>query len=130
MSEGGKELKGFCSGAEVGIFGIRDTNLILTRCAVEARHVDDAVAIRKRQILEEESVGYREDHGVRANSEGQSENGDGGETGRFAEHAETETEIMKQIVDPIYVSCIAAGFLGLFEATEFAKSGVASFFGR
>ena len=58
------------------------------------------------------------------------ENRNGGEAGAFAEHARSVASVLQEIVEPIRVARVAAGFPGLFHSSECSKRRVASFVAR
>ena len=62
--------------------------------AVHFRTTRRGVANRKR--AQQDSVDEAEDGGVGADAEGESENGDGGEAWRLAEHPQPESEVLKK----------------------------------
>src|SRR5690348_7530332 len=75
----------------------------------------------------EQALNPTENRRIRADAEGECENGDDGETGGFAQHAEAEAQILEQILKPTDAARVATFLLGLFDAAEFDESGAASF---
>src|SRR5579859_4469256 len=55
---------------------------------------DELAWMRIRQWIEQHAIHDRKKGGVRADAQGQSENGDGGERGRFGEHSKGVTNIL------------------------------------
>jgi hypothetical protein len=57
--------------------------------------------MRVGERVEESCVDHAEDGGGGADAEGDGENGDGAKAGRFAQHAQTVTKILGNVVEPI-----------------------------
>jgi hypothetical protein len=68
------------------------------------------------------------EHAVDA--EGKCEDGDGCESGGFAEHAEGVVNVLGEVLNPVYAATIAALFLTLFNSAHFDECLAASFFRR
>src|SRR5262249_58999512 len=70
---------------------------------------------------EQECVDKAENGRVGANAQGECENGDSGESRRFAEHAKTETNVLKEILDKPHATNIAALLFLLLQTFDGAK---------
>src|SRR5207244_10742769 len=53
---------------------------------------------------QEHGVDEAEDGGVRADTEGQGEDGDGGEAGGLAQHHQAEVQILYELLNPVYAT--------------------------
>ncbi len=83
----GAEFGGSDSGAGTAVSGL---------VGVADLHDDEAVGVRVGEGVEQDSVDDGEDGGGGADAEGESENGDGGEAGIFAQHAQSVTKILEE----------------------------------
>ena len=61
---------------------------------VTRRDVDEFGGTRKWKRAEEDGVDDAKDRGVGANAQGQGQDGNGGEGRIFAEHAQTEADVL------------------------------------
>src|SRR5215470_8007787 len=77
--------------------------------------------IPDRQRAKESRVNQAKDGGVGADAEGEGKHGDGGEAGRFAEHAEGEAQILQKRVGEGQAAAFAIDLASLFEAAEVEK---------
>src|SRR5436309_1688180 len=59
-----------------------------------------------------------EDGGVRADTEGQGEDGDGGEAGGLAQHPQAVVQILYEILNPVYATGVAAFLFGLLDTFQ------------
>ena len=66
-----------------------------------SRNDHELLGMRVRKRLEHHTVHNAEDRGVGADAEGEGQDGDGGEAGRFAQHAEGEATIRENRIEPI-----------------------------
>jgi hypothetical protein len=82
------------------------------------------------QRAEQDGIDDGEDGGVSANAESESQDGDGGEAGIFAERAEGETKILSSDLEKRESAAGAVGFLGGFDAAKFQEGLAAGFGGR
>ena len=83
------------------------------------------IAVRER--AEEDAVDDAEDGGGRTDTEGKSEDRDGGEDRRFAKHAKTESEVLEKSFEEWEGAVVADEFFGLLRATEPDQSLAAGF---
>jgi hypothetical protein len=66
----------------------------------------------------------------RADTEGEGQDGNDGETRRFAQHAHTEVQILYEILNPIYAAGIATLLFAFFDSAHFEECLAARFFQR
>src|SRR5215469_112969 len=90
---------------------------------------DELLRMRHRQVAQQDLIGQREDGGVGADAQGESENGDGGEARRFSEHAKSEAQILEQGVEEGKATAVAVALPGLFETAELEERLAAGLFG-
>src|SRR5205823_14859875 len=77
---------------------------------------------------QEHGVDEAEDRGVGADAEGEGEHGDGGEAGGLAKHAQSVTQVLNEILNPIYVACVTILFFGLLDTTHIDSRSSVRFF--
>jgi hypothetical protein len=87
-------------------------------------------SVRERQRSQDHGVDDREDRGVCADTERESEDGDGGEAWIFTEGADGEAEILEEIVQPGPRPWIARDALHQGDIAKFSARSAGSFFGR
>ncbi len=75
-------------------------------------------------------VDEREDGGIGADAERDRDDDDGGEDGRFANAAQGEAQILREMIEPRGDPNSARVFHHPGNVAEFAHGGVAGFFGR
>jgi hypothetical protein len=92
--------------------------------------IDEAIRIAVREGAQEDSVDEAEDGGGGADAEGERYDGEGGESGVLAEHAEAEGEILHERWEEVGGAGGAAGFHGLGERAEFELGAATGFGGR
>jgi hypothetical protein len=91
--------------------------------------VDEFVGIREWERTEEDGIDDREDGGVGADAESESEDGDNCKGRRFFQEAEGETGVVKEGFYDGEGLLFADALFGLFEAAEFEEGLAAGFLG-
>src|ERR1700722_1774527 len=84
---------------------------------------DEATGITIWKRSHKNTVGNAKDGRVCCDSQGQNSDGEKSKTRAFAEHAKTIAHVFNEIFDEIGTACIAAIFLDLLDASEFANRG-------
>src|SRR5215469_9974955 len=70
------------------------------------------------QRSQQDGIHQAEDGRVGADAESEGEHGNASEAGRFAEHAESEAEVLQQGVEEGQAAAFAVDFSGLLEAAK------------
>jgi hypothetical protein len=78
----------------------------------------EVLGLRIRERTEEDGVDDTENGGVGADAEGEGENGDGGESGIFAEYAEGKADVAGESFEEEAGALFANVFLGFFNGAE------------
>ena len=68
--------------------------------------------MRVGKRLQQDGVDQAEDGGAGSDAERESENRDGSEAGIFAEHAESETDVLQKSFEEGEAAAVADGFFG------------------
>src|SRR5580704_4387074 len=66
--------------------------------------------MRKRKRLEQHTVYYGENRGVRSDAKGEGENGDDAEAGTLAQHAQAVTRVLQKVLKPVPAPRLATFF--------------------
>src|SRR6185437_684643 len=90
----------------------------------------ERVWISDRQFAKQKGIENREDGGVGADAQGESEYGDGRKARRFAQSAEAVAQVLDDCVQPCAHALGANAFLGLLDAAQLDLCGAAGFYGR
>ena len=85
---------------------------------INARNADEPFRIGVGKRDEKDSIHKAKDGGVCADAEGESEDGDSGEGGRFAEHAKGEAKVLEKRVEKRKAAGFAVLLFGLLRAAE------------
>src|ERR1700734_464060 len=86
--------------------------------------------MRNAELIEQRLFGESENGSVRADAQRESENGDGGEAGRFAENAQSVAHVSVERFQPETAALFAAVFFHAFDRAELQRGLAAGFFGR
>ena len=76
---------------------------------------------------EHDRIDQAEDRRVGSNANSERDDGDGGESEIFRQHAHTEANILKQRLNEAHAPGVPAFFFSLSDAAKLAESGIASF---
>src|SRR5579863_3290909 len=96
---------------------------------VQPSEVNDAIRLRIGKRAKNNAVDNTENSGVGADSEGQSEDGDGSKTWRFAQHAQSEAQVQEDLFEPDEGPDVASVFPDARDVAEFEKGSAARFLG-
>src|SRR5207253_3259382 len=80
--------------------------------------VHQPLGIGKGQRAPELRFEDAKDGRVGADAEGQSKDDDGSEAGRFPQYAQTNAQILNEVLNPIYTSRVAASLFGLLDTAQ------------
>src|SRR6185312_14415070 len=92
-----------------------------SRCFValiQPQHLNQLLRSLHRQETEHNGIDQAENGRVRANAQGQSQNGDGGEGRRFAQHAQRKAQILNEGLKQVHAQALAALFFVVLITAE------------
>src|SRR5215472_10280847 len=90
----------------------------------------DFLRIANRQAAPQRRVEERKYPRVGADAEGESQDCNAREARRFAQHAQTEAQILSEVMNPIYTAHISALLFYLFHTTQVEPRATSRFFRR
>src|SRR5580692_5230497 len=112
-------------GAEVEEIGVGEAHAIPG--GVLFPEADDLFRIPVRERAEENAVDHAEDGGGGADTESQSQNGDGSESAGFFEQAEGEACVLEKSFEEWERTFVSGGFFGLLRTAELDEGLAAGF---
>ena len=86
--------------------------------------------MRIRQRIQQHSVDYREERGVRSNGKSKRQHSDSSKSRRPAQHAETVANILRQRFEKTHAASVAAFFFDLLLSAEFQPRAPPRFLAR
>src|ERR1700691_1193508 len=86
--------------------------------------------MRIRQRIQQHSVDYREERGVRSNGKSKRQHSDSSKSRRPAQHAETVANILRQRFEKTHAPSVAAFFFNLLRCAEFQPRSPPRFLAR
>ena len=93
-------------------------------------HDDELFRILVGKRTEQHSIDHAEYRRVCADAEGEGEDGDGGEAGGLAQHAEAEANVLQELLEPNETPHLACLFFDAGHIAKFAQRRITCFFLR
>src|ERR1700679_4350968 len=88
-----------------------------------------AIDLRIRKRLDDPGIYVAEDGGIGADAEGESDDGDGGESGSFAQGAEPVANVLHESFDEVDAAGFATFFFDVIFGAEFEAGAAGGFAG-
>src|SRR6202047_4591016 len=103
----------------VGNIGVAAMDAAGIPGAVKDAHVGELLGVRDRQRSQAERIDQLEDGGVCASAQRERKHGNGGEKRRFAQHAQAEAQVLREILQPSDAANIATLLFPLLDSAHF-----------